>query len=231
MMTHRGPSVTFGRSGGRGVAGGHHNGGVRDATAGYPVHRTGGGGIIAWVWIGAVGVLVVSVLWAHSSLSEIGGALVVASTVGPAYIWGLRPRLEENPEGLLVANPLREVFVPWSALTYARVNYVLELWTADGTEVSVFAVPRETSTQRFRRRGLGSGLTLTGPVPQIGEVSGGGIQLSAPEQIAFDLNERVEHAPKDQVAEPVTAGWSPVAIRVLTASLAVAVLGLLAATL
>jgi hypothetical protein len=204
---------------------------VRDATAGFPVHRSSGGAIIAWVWIAAVAVLALSVLWAHSSLSELGGALVVVATVGPAYVWGIRPRLEENPDGLLVLNPLREVFVPWSALTYARVVYVLQLWTVDGTEVAVFAVPRETSSQRFRRRGLSGGLPFTGPVAPGQDGPNHGSLLSAPEQIAYDLNERVERQPKDQVVEPMRAGWSPLSLQVLAASASLAVLGLLLVTL
>ena len=205
-----------------------------DVAAGFPVHRSGGGVIIAWVWIAAVAVVAGSVLWVHTSVSQIGGALVVASTVGPAYVWGLRPRLEENPDGLLVANPLRDVFVPWSSLSYARVRYVLELWTADGTAVAVFAVPRETPSQRFRRRGVGGAVPFLGSNPArdtSASASSGLIVLSAPEQLAYDLNERVERAAKEAVPDPVTQGWSTVALRALAASAAIAVLGLLTVTL
>jgi hypothetical protein len=207
---------------------------VGDVAAGFPVHRSGGGVLMAWVWIAGVAVVVASVLWTHTSVSAIGGALVVASTAGPAYVWGLRPRLQENPDGLLVANPLRDVFVPWPALMYARVRYVLELWTVDGTAVSVFAVPRESPSQRFRRRGMGGGLPFLGPSPArdpAPSATPGVKTLSAPEQLAYDLNERVERAVHDVVAEPVTQGWSPVALRALAASAAIAVLGLLTVTL
>ncbi len=190
--------------------------------------------LIAWVWIAAVAVVVGSVLWAHSSVSAIGGALVVASTVGPAYVWGLRPRLEENPDGLLVANPLRDVFVPWPALSYARVRYVLELWTVDGTAVAVFAVPRETPSQRFRRRGVGGAVPFLGSNPArdtTASAESGLMVLSAPEQLAYDLNERVERAARREAAEPLTQGWSTVAVRALAASAAIALLGLLTVTL
>jgi len=217
---------------------GPHNGGVSDAAAGFPVHRTGGGVILAWVWIGCVVGAAAAIVWSHSSPAQVGGGLVLLATVGPAYVWGLRPRLEENPDGLLVVNPLREIHVPWSTLTYARVVYVLRLWTVDGDQVAVFAVPRETSTQRLRRRGMSTGLPFTGPIPgslgtEVDPTTSTGPALSAPERIAFALNERVErNLLSGRAADgQVTVGWSPVALRVLGASVASAALGLLLATL
>jgi hypothetical protein len=186
----------------------------------YPVHRSTGGVTIAWVWIIAVAVLVGSVFWVHASLSEIGGALVVLATTGPAYVWGLRPRMEENPEAIDVANPLRDVHLPWSALTYARVRYTLELTAADGTEVSVFAVPRETPSQRFRRNSRGSGVPFLGGPPDA--VTTG---MSMPERLAYDLNERVERAPGGQTPGPVVVAWSGTAVWALVASAAAAALG------
>jgi hypothetical protein len=190
------------------------------ASARYPVHRSTGGITLAWVWIGAVAVLVASVVWVHGSLSELGGALVVLATVGPAYVWGLRPRMEENPEEIYVANPLRDVHLPWSALTYARVRYTLELSAADGTEVSVFAVPRETPSQRFRRNSRGSGVPFLGGPPDA--VSSG---MSAPERLAYDLNERVERRSGGQAAAPVVVEWASTAVWALVASVASALLG------
>jgi hypothetical protein len=186
----------------------------------YPVHRSTGGVTLAWVWIAAVAVLVASVFWVHASLSEIGGALVVLATVGPAYVWGLRPRMEENPEEIYIVNPLHDVRLPWSALAYARVRYTLELTAVDGTEVSVFAVPRETPSQRFRRNSRGSGVPfLGGPVDV---VSTG---MSMPERLAYDLNERVERRATGQTAAPVVSEWSGTAVWALVASVASAVLG------
>jgi hypothetical protein len=186
----------------------------------YPVHRSTGGVTLAWVWIVAVAVLVGSVFWVHSSLSEIGGALVVLGTIGPAYVWGLRPRMEENPEEIYVANPLRDVRIPWSALTYARVRYTLELTTADGSEVSVFAVPRETPSQRFRRNSRGSGVPFLG-----GPTDAVATGMSMPERLAYDLNERVERRPAGQTTAPVMVQWASTAVWTLIASVASVVLG------
>jgi hypothetical protein len=186
----------------------------------YPVHRSTGGITLAWVWIAAVALLVGSVFWVHAALSEMGGALVVLATIGPAYVWGLRPRMEENPEEIYVVNPLRDVHLPWSALTYARVRYTLELSAADGTEVSVFAVPRETPSQRFRRNSRGSGVPFLGGPPDA--VAGG---MSAPERLAYDLNERVERRPSGQPAAAVIVEWAGTPVWALVASVAAAVLG------
>ena len=198
---------------------------MASTSAQFPVHRTGGGPVLAWVWIGAMVVLAFLALRAGRSLPELGGALLVLSTIGPAYVWGLRPRLEENPDGLLVVNPLRDVRVPWPALSYARVGYVLRLWTVDGQEVSVFAVPRETSAQRLRRRSpLNLPFSAAPPVPDPDPRAAG---MSAAERVAYDLNERVERDPPVPGAPPMVSTWSAVALRTLAATAAAAAAGVL----
>ncbi|GHD19051.1 hypothetical protein [Nocardiopsis kunsanensis] len=61
----------------------------------------------------------------------IAAALLAASVAGVYIVW-LRPRVVSTGRGLRVINPVREVFVPWSAVEWIDVLDVLRVHTSSG---------------------------------------------------------------------------------------------------
>ncbi|GAA1437671.1 PH domain-containing protein [Nocardiopsis tropica] len=102
----------------------------------------------AIVWIVIAVLLLLDVLWRGEGRSAwIAGALLVASIAAVHLVW-LRPRVASTERGVRVVNPLRETFVPWSAVVWVDVTDVLRVHTP-GRIVRSWPL-RETKRQRVR---------------------------------------------------------------------------------
>ncbi|XKK41078.1 PH domain-containing protein [Nocardiopsis sp. ARC36] len=102
----------------------------------------------AIVWIVIAVLLLLDVLWRGEGRSSwIAGALLVASIAAVHLVW-LRPRVVSTERGMRVVNPLRETFVPWSAVVWVDVTDVLRVHTP-GRIVRSWPL-RETKRQRVR---------------------------------------------------------------------------------
>ena len=105
---------------------------------------TGGGGaqrpithystptrVLACVWIAVAVLLLLDVLWRGEGRSAwIAGAVLVAS-ISLVYLVWLRPRVVSTERGIRMINPLRETFVPWSAVLWVDVVDVLRVHTPE----------------------------------------------------------------------------------------------------
>lgn len=75
------------------------------------------GWVLGWIWMVFALYNVVDILrhpWDRAS-AYAGSILLLVS--GIVYVIGLRPRLRADPERVLIRNPLRDVEIPWGAVT------------------------------------------------------------------------------------------------------------------
>lgn len=83
--------------------------------------------VLAWGWVVVAVLLLVDIaVRGHDRASWIAAAVLLL-TVGGTYALWLRPRVVSTARGLRVINPLRETFVPWSAVTWVDVTDVLRV--------------------------------------------------------------------------------------------------------
>lgn len=88
--------------------------------------------VMGVVWTVIALLLLIDVLSrGEGRMAWIAGALLLASVAG-VYIMWLRPRVVSTERGVRMINPLREVFVPWSAVEWIDVLDVLRVHTAAG---------------------------------------------------------------------------------------------------
>jgi hypothetical protein len=75
------------------------------------------GWVLGWLWMIFAAYNVVDILrhpWDRAS-AYAGSILLLVS--GFVYVVGLRPRLHADPERVLIRNPLRDVEIPWGAVS------------------------------------------------------------------------------------------------------------------
>ncbi|WP_344972594.1 PH domain-containing protein [Salinactinospora qingdaonensis] len=85
--------------------------------------------VLGWCWLGLVALNLLDLaLRGRTSAALVAGAVLLASA-GVAYVVALRPKLTPTEAGVWLVNPLRDVFVPWSALTWVDVTDVLRVHT------------------------------------------------------------------------------------------------------
>ncbi|WP_067968679.1 PH domain-containing protein [Nocardiopsis trehalosi] len=87
--------------------------------------------VLAWVWIGAVVLLMGDLALRGSGASSLVAAAVLLVSVGGVYVLWLRPKVVPTERGVRLVNPLRDTFVPWSAFTWADVTDVLRVHAGD----------------------------------------------------------------------------------------------------
>ncbi|MFV2196959.1 PH domain-containing protein [Nocardiopsis sp. LOL_012] len=151
--------------------------------------------VMAALWTAVALLLLVEVLLAGRGRSAwIAGAVLVVSIAVVYLVW-LRPRLVATERGLRVVNPVRETFVPWSAVVWVDVTDVLRVHTPDRI---VRSWPlRETRRSRVRdnlRRTSG----LVDP-----EAGAGDAPQRPMDRIAAELRGEAEHRKARPLSGPI----------------------------
>lgn len=103
----------------------------REDAEGPTSHYSTSTRVLACVWITIAVLLLLDVLWRGQGRSAwIAGAILVAS-ISLVYLVWLRPRVVSTERGIRMVNPLRETFVPWSAVLWVDVVDVLRVHTPE----------------------------------------------------------------------------------------------------
>lgn len=89
--------------------------------------RSPGSVVLGWLGIGLLGVFLADVIWRGSGRSSLVAAGTLLLLAALAWVFLLRPRVVTLDTGLRILNPLREVYIPWSAYTDVDVTDVLRL--------------------------------------------------------------------------------------------------------
>lgn len=169
---------------------------------------------MGWVWLVISALLLVDLVVRGKDFSAVVSGAVLLITVGVAYVVAIRPKVVATEDGVRLVNPLREVFVPWSAFTWADVSDVLRVHADD----QVF---RSWAVRENKRAEVRENLRrLNG----YGEGPDDPRQMRPAERVAWTLRSQAEQR-KARAGKGAGAGagptvaWSPDAV----ASLAVPV--------
>lgn len=104
--------------------------------------------VLGWLGLGAAALLLADVAWRGTGSRSAVPALTLFILMGLIVIFALRPRVVTSEQGIRVVNPMREVFVPWSAFTGADVTDVLRVHA--GERVFRAWAVRENKRRRVR---------------------------------------------------------------------------------
>ncbi|RCV49666.1 PH domain-containing protein [Marinitenerispora sediminis] len=87
--------------------------------------------VLGWIWIAVVLLNLIDLAVRGRSYAAVVAGAVLLLSAGAVYVLALRPRVVATDRGVRVVNPLREVFVPWAAFTWADVTDVLRVHAGD----------------------------------------------------------------------------------------------------
>lgn len=173
--------------------------------------------VLGWLGMVAGGLLLVDVVWRGSGREAVVAGLVLVVLMTLLALFTLRPRVVLADAGVLVLNPLREVFVPWSAFTDADVTDVLRVHAGERT-FRVWAL-REGRRRHVRdnlRRAVGDPTAPPNPADPDGPAESRPANQAA-ERLRTEAARRRDSAgAADGGVEPVMS-WSPLPVAVLAA--------------
>ncbi len=173
------------------------------------VHRLGLGRLLAILWLVGVALAFFDIVRRGGLGSYAGEAFLLMASALIAYVFGLRPVVAEDTEGLEVRNPLRTVLVPWSAVTATDATDVLRVHAGE-TVVRCFAVPYSRPSRASKIAGGGGALTGLSPLPAAEEPFGfaGGPRVGRGEQLAHRIRD-LAGAYGSGDPRPVRQQWAP----------------------
>lgn len=150
--------------------------------------------VMACVWITVAVLLLLDVFWRGEGRSAwIAGAVLTAS-ISLVYLVWVRPRVVSTERGIRMVNPLKETFVPWSAVLWVDVVDVLRVHTP---EKVVRSWPlRETKRAKVRENLRRE----SGPLESGGE---GETAVRPVDMMAHDLRRDAERYKAQPLSGPV----------------------------
>jgi hypothetical protein len=135
-----------------------------------------------------------------------------------SYVFGVRPGVLEEVDGVAVRNPLRTFRVPWGSVTDVDVTDVLRVHAA-GRVVRCFAIPRRRpAPSQARRTSQNYGFqSMTPSSFGLGSVSGGPL-VSRADAVCLRLREQAERYAVTAGPGPVSANFATDALMALAAA-------------
>ncbi|AWS40738.1 PH domain-containing protein [Streptosporangium sp. 'caverna'] len=183
--------------------------------------------VVGWIWMVFAAYNAVDLTVRYSGPASMVAAVVLGVLTVLVFISCLRPAIIMTEEGVLVRNPLRNVFVPWTGVDEITVSHVITItsgddrvrcWTPQTTaRERAMAVRRGKSATTGGTGGIG-GRFRTEPVRSKGEQAAAEMLAGKThaDWVAEQLEERAEAAKRSVAAtamglssaaakEPVTA--------------------------
>lgn len=114
------------------------------------VFRSSFGRAMAYIWFAFAAFNVVDVLRRGEGQSARVAVAILFAVSVLAYVVGLRPRVEAGTDRLTIRNPLRDIAVPWSAITRIDATDALRVHVGERAH-RAFAV---SVSNRARNRAL-----------------------------------------------------------------------------
>ncbi|GII61270.1 hypothetical protein Skr01_13550 [Sphaerisporangium krabiense] len=183
--------------------------------------------VLGWVWMAFAAFNGVDLILNGRIPSAMVAGAVLAVLTAAVFVGCLRPAIVPREDGVLVRNPLRNVFVPWKAVDGVQVSHAITIESGD-TSVRCWT-PQASARERAKavRRG-----TVATPAKQ-GRYPTSQPQVSKAEQaaltamagrthadwVAQQLTETAEKKSRDPgERRPLTMSWSPSALSALAAA-------------
>ncbi|MEU8266853.1 hypothetical protein AB0B89_06755 [Sphaerisporangium sp. NPDC049002] len=192
--------------------------------------------VLGWVWMVFAAFNAVDLVANGTMPSALVAGAVLAVLTAAVFVGCLRPGILPGEDGVLVRNPLRNVFVPWKAVDGIHVSHAIIIESGDDS-VRCWT-PQSSARERAKavRRGAPVVPAKSGRYPSTQP------QLSKAEQAATQMMAGRTHA--DWVAQqltetaekksrgtgerlPLTTTWSPSALVALAAALTLVIAALI----
>src|ERR1700710_445935 len=87
--------------------------------------------VVGWIWMVFAAYNAVDLTVRYSGSASLVAAVVLAVLTMLVFISCLRPAIIMTEEGVLVRNPLRNVFVPWTGVDEITVSHVITITSGD----------------------------------------------------------------------------------------------------
>ncbi|GAA3131895.1 PH domain-containing protein [Streptosporangium carneum] len=200
------------------------------------VFRSKAAQVLGWIWMAFAAFNAVDLIVRYNGPSSMAAAAVLAVLTALVFITCLRPAVVLTGEGVLVRNPLRNVFVPWRLVDEVTVSHtititsggrVVRCWTPQTSGRERVAAMRRASPQS------GKGRFKTEPARSKAEQAAAEALAGKThaDWVAEQITERAESAKRvtpgvaGALPDPGTlrAGWSPSALAALAAAVVVVV--------
>ncbi|MBG0827941.1 PH domain-containing protein [Planomonospora sp. ID67723] len=164
--------------------------------------------ILGWVWMAFAAANAVDLVVRYSGPSSLVAGAVLGALTALVFVTCLRPAVVLTEDGVLVRNPLRNVFVPWTgiddvtvshAITISSGDRVVRCWTPQTT-----ARERASATRRGEPAAPGRGRFATEPARTKGEQAAAEALAGRThaDWVAEQITERAGAARQAGAAEP-----------------------------
>jgi hypothetical protein len=192
--------------------------------------------VLGWVWVVFAAFNAVDLV-AHGTIPS---ALVAGAVLGvltaAVFVGCLRPCVLARELGILVRNPLRNVFVPWKAVDGIHVSHAIIIESGD--ENVRCWTPQATARERAKavRRGTprlaGKSGRYPSTQPQVSKAEQAAAEAMAgrthADWVAQQLTETAEKKSREEGEKaPLTTTWSPSALVVIAAALILVIAALI----
>lgn len=187
----------------------------------------------AWLVFAALNLVDLAVRGDDRTALVIATVLLLATAI--VYVTTLRPRITADDSGVRIVNPLRDVAVPWGAVTEVEALDTVRVYTGEGRYFRCWAVQvanRQRRRAHSRRLGgragagsagssssAGMGRTSSGPSPEIADRAA---RRTRAEYVASVLDETAQRARRDAApGRTATVSWSWLSLALLGSGVAV----------
>ncbi|GII07256.1 hypothetical protein Ppa06_10540 [Planomonospora parontospora subsp. parontospora] len=87
--------------------------------------------VLGWVWVAFAAANAVDLVVRYSGPSSLAAGAVLAVLTALVFVTCIRPAVVLTDEGVLVRNPLRDAFVPWTAVDDVAVSHAITITSGD----------------------------------------------------------------------------------------------------
>lgn len=172
----------------------------------------------AWTWLVFAALNFIDIAVRGRNLAAVVAAAVLLTGCGLAYVFGLRPRITANEQGIKLRNPLRDIEAPWTAVQKLEAHDAVMLTYTDAAQAERTArawvlqsTPRARAREERRARREQRNLP-----PGVAEQVAGRTPTEFAVQQLNELSDRNRPKRKQlKTAETGTMAWSPTALAAL----------------
>src|SRR5437867_1299010 len=114
--------------------------------------------VLGWAWLAFAALNVADIVWRGHDLAAVVAAAVLLFASGCAYVAALRPRIVADRAGVRFHNPLRDVHLPWAAISKIDATDAVRVHCGDSGAYRAWAMqtsPRAKARAQSRRATAG----------------------------------------------------------------------------
>lgn len=171
------------------------------------VFRSRAGFVMGWIWVVFAAVMAIDLVIRYNGPPSLVAGAVLAVLTALIFLTSMRPATVLLEDGVLVRNPFRDTFVPWTAVDDVRVSYSILIEYGDRS-VRCWT-PQASARERAQaaRRGTGRRRGRFDPEPSRAEKAALDAMAGRTHAdfVAGQISERAESAKRAAKAKQRTA--------------------------